>query len=74
MVRVTLGGKKKNLAKKDKGALSLFLQTNPRAKIVIIVDTHSTQDSQLMFKIKGEHIYSDYLGPVSSKRSRLSAN
>ena len=45
-----------------------FLRKNPLAKIVILVDTHSTQEGTIMTGVDEEgHIYSDFLGPVSDK-------
>ena len=41
------------------------LARNPLAKVVIVVDTHSTQDGQLVYHTTSQGVvYSDYLGAV----------
>jgi len=57
---IPLGAKRK----KDP-ALAAFLKANRLAKIVILVDSHSTQDGTVVTKIKGDHTFSDALGQVS---------
>lgn len=59
---MVLGGPK---VKEDK-KLATFLKKNPFAKIVIIVDTHSSQDGQIVTRIAKNSVYSDILGKVSA--------
>lgn len=52
--------------KGEKGAE--FLRTNPLAKVVVLVDTHSAQDGSLVIGTdRGGNVYSDFLGPVSDR-------
>lgn len=57
--------------KRKNAPLAQFLQANPLAKIVIIVDSHSSQDGQIVTRVEGDHTYSDYLGEVSPGDSCL---
>jgi hypothetical protein len=50
---------------KENKPLTEFLVANPLAKIVIVVDTHSTSiDGQFVYGIEGQVTYSDFLGGV----------
>ena len=60
VVNVQLGGRRKAV---DKVTQS-FLKTNPLAKIVIVLDTHTVQDGQFITKVTNDSIESDVLGPV----------
>ena len=42
----------------------LFLQKNPLAKIVLILDTDSVHDGQLVTHMADQCTHSDYLNPV----------
>ena len=55
-----LGKKKKSTSQK----LTRFLQANPLAKIIIVVDTHSSQDGLLVEKIEKNMTSTDLLGKV----------
>ena len=57
-------GNAKSKARHNK-AVEKFLGENPLAKIVIILDTHSAQDGQIIAKMEGEYTYTDTLGKVS---------
>ena len=48
---------------KQKG-VEEFLVLNPLAKIVIVLDTHSTQGGDLVNKVTGNMVESDTIGPV----------
>jgi hypothetical protein len=49
---------------KPNRALAKFLQDNPLAKIVIILDSHSSQDGQIVTKVAPDLTHSDILGRV----------
>jgi len=61
-----MGGSTKNDPKVAK-----FLKANPLAKILIIVDTHSTQDGMLVQKVRGKDVWSNSLGKVRPENSGL---
>lgn len=58
-MRSTIGT---TVKKNDK--LGGFLRGNPLAKIVIIVDSHSTQDGQVVTKVDSSSVSSDIMGQV----------
>ena len=49
-----------------------FLQSNPLAKIVIVLDTHSVQDGQLSYH-ETDSQYTDWLGNVCSQTVSLAS-
>ena len=53
-------------------ALDKFLQDNPLAKIVIILDTHSAQDGQIISKVVRATVSTDILGKARLKYPRTS--
>jgi len=67
VVDVQLGARRKAA---DKVTQS-FLKTNPLAKIVIILDTHTAQDGQFITKITKNSMESDVLGPVRYRSLRV---
>lgn len=60
-VHIALGKRRQRLGPSH----SDFLKKNPGAKVVIVVDTRSTQDGKLVIE---EATNSDFLGPVCSPR------
>lgn len=59
--------KKKKVAKKRE--VGDFLEKNPLAKIVILIDTHSLDDGSLVCGESGGYTYSDTLGQVCAPSS-----
>jgi len=58
-----MGAKKKVHSTKRKNVRD-FLNDNPLAKIVVILDTRSSEDGDIVTHSTGDYLSTDQLGPV----------